>query len=85
MTKFIGAVDPHMDVMASDGQVVGKVDHEDGQDRIKLTKDQNGQHHWINWDMVERVVDAKVHLNLSAKALQDSWQRNPSAHIGSAS
>jgi hypothetical protein len=32
MTKFIGKVAPQMEVLASDGQTVGKVDHEDGQD-----------------------------------------------------
>lgn len=81
MTKFIGAINPHMEVVASDGETVGKVDHEDGQDRIKLTKDKDGQHHWINWDMVERVEGGKVHLNLAAKALQEAWRKNPSSHI----
>lgn len=70
-----------MDVVASDGQMIGKVDHEEGQDRIKLTKDQNGQHHWSNWDMVERVESDKVHLNMGANALQEAWRKNPDAHI----
>jgi hypothetical protein len=81
MTKFIGKVDPQMEVLASDGQPVGKVDHEDGQDRIKLAKDKDGQHHWINWDMVEGVEGGKLRLNMSSKALQDSWKKNPTSHI----
>ena len=67
--------------MGSDGEPIGQVDHEDGQDRIRLVKDKNGQHHWINWNMVERVEAEKVLLNLSAKAIHDIWRHDPSAHI----
>ena len=81
MTKFIGKVEPHMEVVDSAGQTVGRVDHEEGQDRIKLAKDKDGRHHWINWDMVEQVESGKVRLNLTTGALQKSWQNDPSSHI----
>ena len=37
----------HMDVISSDRKMVGKVDHLDGADKIKLTKQSspNGEHH----------------------------------------
>jgi hypothetical protein len=39
----------HMDVIASDGQKIGNVDHLDGKDKIKLTKGDapDGKHHLI--------------------------------------
>src|SRR4051794_13354016 len=39
----------HMDVISSDRKMVGKVDHLDGPDRIKLTRQSspNGDHHHI--------------------------------------
>jgi hypothetical protein len=58
----------HMDVIAADGENIGKVDHmQDG--RIKLTKTSSpdGQHHFVPLSWVER-VDQHVHLN---KTLSD--------------
>ncbi len=47
-------VKEHMDVISSDRKRVGKVDHLDGPDKIKLTKlsSPNGEHHHfipISW------------------------------------
>lgn len=81
MTKLIGALKPHMEVVSADGQLVGKVDHEDGQDRIKLTRDDAGEHRYLNWDWVERVSNGKLHLNLNKSGLHEQWKTNPSAHI----
>src|SRR3982074_1404878 len=57
----------HMDVISSDRKTVGKVDHLDGSDKIKLTKQSSpdGQHHHViplSW--VDH-VDQHVHLNKS--------------------
>jgi len=46
----------HMDVISSDRKTVGKVDHLDGADKIKLTKQSSpdGQHHHfipVSWIM----------------------------------
>ena len=52
----------HMDVIAADGQTIGKVDHmQDG--KIKLTKNDSpdGQHHLVPLAWVDH-VDAHVHL-----------------------
>ncbi len=52
MTKFIGKVEPEMEVLSADGKMIGTVDHEDGSDRIKLKRGE-GPHHYINWDWVD--------------------------------
>jgi hypothetical protein len=66
----------HMEVLGSDGQHVGTVDHVEGSDKIKLTKTDpkaGGKHHFIPLSLVER-IDAHVHLNKSAKDVQAQWQ-----------
>ncbi len=59
----------HMDVIGSDGSLVGKVDGLDG-DRIKLqrTGSADGQHHHVPLDWVER-VDSHVHLSRDRAAV----------------
>lgn len=54
----ISQIKEHMDVISSDMKTVGKVDHFDGTDKIKLTSQSSpdGQHHHfipVNW--VERL------------------------------
>jgi hypothetical protein len=66
----------HMEVIGSDGQRVGTVDHMEGADKIKLAKsDPNagGKHHLIPLSLVDH-VDNHVHLNKSAKDVQSQWQ-----------
>jgi hypothetical protein len=66
----------HMEVIGSDGQHVGTVDHLEGTDKIKLTKTDpsaGGQHHFIPLSLVDH-VDAHVHLNKSAKDVKSQWQ-----------
>ncbi len=66
----------HMEIIGSDGQHVGTVDHMEGSDKIKLTKSDpqsGGQHHFIPLSLVDR-VDARVHLNKSAKDVKSQWQ-----------
>lgn len=64
----------HMPVIGSDGQTIGKVDHLDGPDTIKLTKNDSpdGQHHNIPTSWIAR-VDEHVHLNKTAKDVMASW------------
>ena len=68
----------HMDVVGSDGQHVGTVDHLDGQ-RIKLTRKDpsaQGEHHYIGLDMVSSVQDGRVRLACTAdQARQQSGAR----------
>ncbi|HEX3859098.1 MAG TPA: DUF2171 domain-containing protein [Pseudolabrys sp.] len=66
----------HMEVIGSDGQHVGTVDHLEGSDKIKLTKSDpkaGGKHHLIPVSWVDH-VDAHVHLSKPAKDVQAQWQ-----------
>lgn len=64
----------NMAVMASDGEVVGKVDHMEGADKIKLTKNDSpdGKHHFVPLDWVEN-VDDHVHLGKAAREVKAQW------------
>jgi hypothetical protein len=66
----------HMDVISSDKKTVGKVDHLDGSDKIKLTKQSSpdGQHHhFIPLAWVDH-VDQHVHLNKSGADVTAHWE-----------
>jgi hypothetical protein len=66
----------HMDVISSDKKTVGKVDHLEGTDQIKLTKQSSpdGQHHhFIPVSWVDH-VDQHVHLNKSGADVTSHWQ-----------
>ena len=64
----------HMDVYASCGTKVGKVDHVQGS-QIKLTRNDSpdGQHHLIPTSWVAKVHD-HVHLNKDHVEVQSQWQ-----------
>ena len=61
----------HMPVVCSEGGQFATVDHMDG-DFIKLTKDQQGQHHWIPTTWVTS-VDDKVHVDRPGKQAMQEW------------
>ena len=66
----------HMEVLGSDGQHVGIVDHLEGSDKIKLAKSDpkaGGQHHIIPLAWVDK-VDAHVHLNKNTQDAIKQWQ-----------
>jgi len=66
----------HMEVIGSDGEHVGTVDHLEGSDKIKLTKSDaksGGKHHLIPVGWIDH-VDAHVHLNKSAQDVMKQWQ-----------
>jgi hypothetical protein len=62
----------HMPVVCSDGRQFATVDHLDANNTIKLTKDENGQHHWIPLDWVTR-VDDKVHVDRPGRQAMQEW------------
>jgi hypothetical protein len=58
----------HMEVIGSDEQHVGTVDHVDGQ-RIKLTRKDSGgkgEHRYLDLSMVSSVQDGRVRLSCTA-------------------
>jgi hypothetical protein len=62
----------HMPVVCSDGGEFAKVDHMDGEDYIKLTKDSSGQHHWIPVKWVTN-VDEQVHVDRPGPQAMREW------------
>jgi len=64
----------HMEVYASCGTKIGKVDHVRG-DQIKLTKNDSsdGQHHMIPTSWVAKVHD-HIHLSKDHKQVEAEWQ-----------
>lgn len=68
----------HMEVVGSDGQHVGTVDHMEGSGQIKLTKQDassGGQHHLIPLAWVESVEDRRVRLLKPAAEAMRSWKQ----------
>jgi hypothetical protein len=62
----------HMPVVCSNGQQFATVDHMDSNDSIKLTKDDQGQHHWIPSDWVTR-IDQHVHIDRPGQQAMQEW------------
>jgi hypothetical protein len=69
-------VQEHMDVISSDLKTVGKVDHLDGSDKIKLTKQSSPtgeHHHFIPFSWIDH-VDQHVHLNKTGAEVTAHWE-----------
>ena len=65
-----------MEVLGKDGVHVGTVDHIEGADEVKLTKDDpdaGGEHHFIPLAWVEH-VEIKVHLRQSGAEAKARWK-----------
>lgn len=69
-------IKPHMPVVCSRGGQFAVVDHVEGSDAIKLTKDQNGQHHYIPMSWV-RSVDTEVHVDRPGDQAMREWSTTP--------
>ena len=64
-----------MEVVGSD-ENVGTVDHMEGWDRIKLSKNDpaaGGKHHFIDIESV-KFVDDKIHLDKPSTKAMSEWQ-----------
>jgi len=73
-------IQEHMTVLALDSQEVGKVDHLDTGDTIKLTKDDEGRHHWIPLAWVVR-VDEHVHIDRPGTQATQEWSDSSPAEL----
>ena len=72
----LSKIKEHMEVVGSDGQHVGTVDHMEGKDKIKLTKNDpaaQGHHHLIPVTWVAN-VDSKVHLSKTKNEAFQEWE-----------
>lgn len=73
----MGNIQEHMEVVGSDGQHVGKVDHVQGDGSVTLARSDpaaGGQHHNISKDMIDRVDGQTVRLKVSAEQARSGWQ-----------
>lgn len=69
-------IKPHMAVVCSEDGQFATVDHVEGSDEIKLTKDDKGQHHYIPLAWVTS-VDDKVHVDRPGKQAMQEWTTSP--------
>jgi hypothetical protein len=76
MATITQQITAHMPVVCSEGGQFGTVDHLDGPGWIKLTKDDNGQHHWIPTEWVTS-VDDKVHVDRPGDQAMQDWRSTP--------
>jgi hypothetical protein len=70
----------HMSVVGSDGSRVGTVDHLEGDNFIKLTKNDSpdGEHHWLNREWVQSIDGDTLRLSMAADEVPDHWyNENP--------
>ncbi len=65
----------HMPIVCSNNKQFATVDKVEG-DSIKVTKDAQGQHHWIPMDWVER-VDQQVHVDRPGDQAMREWKNSP--------
>ena len=67
-----GLIKPQMPVVCSNDRQFAVVDHLEGRDYIKLTKDASGQHHYIPLTWVTS-VDDKVHVDRPGDQAMREW------------
>lgn len=68
-------IQEHMPVVCSNNEQFGTVDHVEG-NSIKLTKDTQGQHHYIPTSWV-KTVDDKVHVDRPGGQAMREWSTSP--------
>ena len=73
-------IQPHMPVVCSNNGQFATVDHVDKGNSIKLTKDDQGQHHWIPMDWVTR-VDQHVHVDRPGDQAMREWKTEAPAEM----
>jgi len=71
-------IKPHTPVVCSEKGQFGIVDHVEGTEMIKLTKDASGKHHYIPMKWVTS-VDDKVHIDRPGKQAMTEWSETPTA------
>ena len=71
-------IKPNTPVVCSNNRQFAVVDHMEGTETIKLTKDAKGQHHYIPTSWVKS-VDDKVHLDRPGDQAMHEWSTSPPA------
>ncbi|MFW2067879.1 DUF2171 domain-containing protein [Acinetobacter johnsonii] len=73
-TLNIQDIKKHSVVIASCGTKVGTVDHLEGDSQLKLTRDENDQHHLIPTAWIGEVKDEKIVLIKNSEEVKQQWQ-----------
>ena len=74
-SQMASRIKEHMEDVGSNDQYFAIVDNVEG-DAIKLTKDDQGQHHYIPLSWVSQ-VDEHVHINLPGDQAMREWTISP--------
>ncbi|ETF03623.1 hypothetical protein W822_05670 [Advenella kashmirensis W13003] len=67
----------HAEVVDNNGNIVGVVDHLEGDHEIKLAKnapESGGQHHLIPISWVDRIEENQVVLSKSISEVEQNWK-----------
>ena len=78
----VGSIREHMEVVGSDGEHVGRVDHVMGQE-IELAKLDLGsgfKHHLIPVSWVDRIEENKLRLTLTKDEAKARWTEKKTKH-----
>jgi hypothetical protein len=78
MITDINQIKPHMPVICSEGGQFAVVDHLEGTNLIKLTRDKDGKHHYIPVSWVTS-VDEAVHVDRPGRQAMREWSEQPTA------
>lgn len=81
MTDYAKDIKEHMPVVCLDGTEFAKVDDLDGENSIKLTRDERGNHHWIPVSWVKSITDGAVHLDRSVTQVEEQWSDSNPADL----
>ena len=73
MTDHSKHVNEGMPVVGTDGTQLGEVDHLDGENSTKLTRDEQGNHHWIPIGWVTGVDNGRVTIDRAVNHARDEW------------
>jgi len=76
----INAIKPHMPVVCSQEGQFATVDHMEGQDVIKLTKDKTGQHHYIPVSWVTSTEGGRIKVDRPGDQAMKEWSTTPTIH-----
>jgi hypothetical protein len=70
-------IKPEMPVVCSQDGQFAKVDHMEGANTIKLTKDRNGKHHYIPISWVISTGNGKVKVDRPGEQAMQEWSTTP--------
>jgi hypothetical protein len=70
-------IKPEMPVVCSQDGQFATVDHMEGDNCIKLKKDENGQHHYIPTSWVESTDDGVVKIDRPGEEAMEKWSTSP--------